>query len=689
MMDYLANSSDAPPLTAAERQALERWNATAQDYPRDRSVAELFAAQAARTPDHVALVRAGSDGQEQRLTYQALDERATQLAHSLQTLGVGPDVPVAVCLRRSFEFVIALLAVIKAGGAYVPLDPALPDERLRFMLADTGAPVLLTEQALSERLPGGSAVIRLDADAARLAAASKLPPASRTQPDNLAYIIYTSGSTGTPKGVQVTQAGLLNLVFWHQQSCQITSDDRAGLVAGLGFDALVLELWPYLTAGATLYLPDDETRLNPARLLKWLHVHALTRMFAPTPMAEALMQQPWSEPGDPWEALRTLLTGGDQLRQYPDPRVRCEVVNNYGPTETTVVATVATYTSDSADPQARGLPPIGRPISNTQVYVLDRQLQQQPPGVVGELYIGGVGVARGYLNAPALTAERFVPDPFSATPGARLYKTGDLVRYRSDGNLEFLGRIDGQVKLRGYRIELGEIEAVLVQHPAVHEAVAVVREDQPPAGGHPQKRLVAYVVEQQNGRPVGTQRNNPADSDHSGSLISGPCAPQDLSEFLGERLPAYMVPSAFVFLDALPLTVNGKIDRNALPAPEQSQRLPDRQIVAPRTALEEVLGQFWIEVLGVERVGVFDSFFELGGHSLLATQIATRVQQVLRVELPVGQLFESPTIAGLAQIIRANEATPGHAEKVAQLLIRIKGMSTADLKQTLQQKRSQ
>jgi amino acid adenylation domain-containing protein len=636
--------------------------------PPDPALAELFAAQVARAPKRVALVR-GAGGAQEQMSYGTLDARADQIGGLLQRHGIGPDAPVAVCLPRSFEFVIAVLGVIKAGGAYVPLDPALPAERLRFMLADTGATVLLTTEALAERLAGVvKTVIRLDADQALLATSSAARP-TRPQPENLAYIIYTSGSTGQPKGVQITQAGLLNLIAWHQQTYRIAPDDRATLLSGLGFDASVWELWPYLTAGASLYLPDEELRSDPARLLAWLHTHAMTCAFLPTPLAEVALRLPWPSRS----ALRLLLTGGDQLHRYPDPSLPCALVNLYGPTETSVVAT---YALVPAEPGRAGLPPIGRPIRNTEAYILDDRLQPVAGDAPGELYIGGAGVARGYLNAPALTAELFRPDPWSGRPGARLYRTGDLARWLPDGQLEYLGRIDQQIKLRGFRIELGEIEAALQQHPDVQEAIVLLRTDQPD-----DPRLTAYVVPGVRGQGSGV-----SEEEHASSFSLQPSA---VRAFLAQRLPEYMIPAAFVLLDALPLTPNGKIDRKALPAPEQSRTLPSEPFVAPRTALEEALSQFWIEVLGVERVGVFDSFFELGGHSLLATQIASRVQQVLRVEMPIQQLFEVPTIAGLAQIIRANEPTPGHAEKIAQLLRRIKSMSSADLKQTLDQKRPQ
>lgn len=479
--------SELPLLTEAERHLmLVEWNDTRTDFPQRTCIHHLFENQAERSPDAIAVVF-----QNGQLTYRELNNRANQLAHYLRNLGVGPDVPVAVCMERSPELIIALLGILKAGGAYVPMDPAYPADRLAFMLEDARVPALLTQQQVNMDIPGYRArIICLDKDWERIACESKENPDSRVTADNLAYVIYTSGSTGTPKGVEIKHTGLVNLVTWHQRTYGITPADRATQVAGLAFDASVWELWPYLTAGASIHLPDRETHASLQKLLKWLAAEKITFCFLPTPLAEAALEEAWPED----LVLKAVLTGGDKLHRYPRKNRPFSLVNHYGPTENTVVATWTPVTAglDTGCP-----PPIGRPIDNTQVYILDPHLQPAPIGVPGELHIGGTGLARGYLNRPGLTKEKFISNPFSNEPGARLYKTGDLVRYLPDGNIEFLGRIDNQVKIRGFRIELGEIEAALCRYPAVAETVVMVREDVPG-----DKRLAAYVIPNSNFRDM-------------------------------------------------------------------------------------------------------------------------------------------------------------------------------------------
>ncbi|HEX6290743.1 MAG TPA: amino acid adenylation domain-containing protein, partial [Herpetosiphonaceae bacterium] len=469
-----------PRLPAAEWHQLSAWNATHAPYPAASRLPDLVAAHAAQRPHALALV-----DPDHAWSYHALDQRANQLAHLLQARGVAPDVCVALVLDRSAALVLAQLAVLKAGGGFLPLDPAAPAARTARMLHDAQPALLLTTAPLRPAaLPAALPVLCLDADRALLDAAPTHAPTSAATLDHLAYLIYTSGSTGTPKGVAVPQRGLLNLVAWHQRTYALTPADRATLIAAPAFDASVWELWPYLASGACLVIPDAATRATPQALVPWLAAQRITVCFLPTALAEAALAQPWPST----LALRALLTGGDQLHPLP-AGLPFPVFNHYGPTETSVVATATPVAAE-----ARGhLPPIGQPIANTEVYLLDGRMQPVPLGVTGEVYIGGVGMARGYHRQPTLTAARFVPHPFSrpegTRPGARLYRTGDLARYRADGALEFLGRIDGQVKLRGYRIELGEIEAVLGQHPAVRAAVVLAREDRPGA-----QRLVAYVV---------------------------------------------------------------------------------------------------------------------------------------------------------------------------------------------------
>ncbi|MBV9791300.1 MAG: amino acid adenylation domain-containing protein, partial [Chloroflexi bacterium] len=648
VLDHVLAAPDAPLLTlplltAPEYQQLVHdRNATYADYPADQCIHELVAARAAQMPAAIALVCG-----EQELTYQVLDRRANQLAHLLRQRGVGSDVCVGLCLLRSLDLVVAQLAVLKAGGAFLPLDPAAPSERSAYILHDAQVALLLTtESALSIAPPDDVAVLWLDRDAALLDDAPTEPLDSVVTPANLAYVIYTSGSTGRPKGVAVPHAGLVNLASWHQRAYSLSATDRATLIASPAFDASVWEIWPYLVSGARIVIPDEATRSDPAALAAWLCRQAITISFLPTALAEAVMAQPWPAV----TALRALLVGGDQLHPIADD-LPFPVYNHYGPTETTVVASWQRVELDSAGK----LPPIGRPIANTQAYLLDAQLNPVPIGVVGELYVGGVGVARGYVHQPALTAERFIPHPFATkqTAGTRLYRTGDLARWLPDGSIEFGGRIDHQVKLRGFRIELGEIEAAPASHPDVREAVVIVREDM----GDP--RLVAYVVENKGTKE---QRNKDAETTTPPSPITteveadrglgkGGRGDEGLASilraFLKDRLPTYMIPSAFVVLDALPLTSNGKLDRRALPQPELSHADPDETPDTPRTPAEDLVANIWANVLGVEQVSLHANFFELGGHSLLATQVISQIRRIFQIELPLSTVFEAPTVAEL------------------------------------------
>ncbi len=501
--------ADLPLLSEGERhQLLVQWNNTQAEYPKHLCIHQLFEAQVEQTPEAVAVSFA-----DKQLTYQELNNRSNQLAHYLKTLGVGPDVPVGICIERSSEMVVGLLGILKAGGAYVPLDPTYPQERLNWIVGDAQVALLLTQQRLAHLRLQVPQIVYLEQDLDTIVNPEN--PVSDAIANHLVYIIYTSGSTGKPKGVPVEHGGLLNLVFWHQKAFEVSPTTRATQIAGPAFDACGWEIWPYLTAGASLHFPDEETRTSPTQLRDWLLAQEITISFLPTPLAERVLALDWSKEA----ALKTLLTGGDKLQQFPAASLPFAVVNNYGPTENTVVTTSGLVTavwessdrrkpqrglsavwesSDRREPPLRlsagelgaGVPTIGRPIANTQVYLLDAQLQPVPIGARGELYISGDGLARGYHNLPELTAERFIPHPFSQQPGARLYKTGDLARYRADGNLEFLGRKDEQVKIRGFRIELGEIEARLAQHPAVRETVVIAREDTP---GN--QRLVAYVTQ--------------------------------------------------------------------------------------------------------------------------------------------------------------------------------------------------
>jgi amino acid adenylation domain-containing protein len=597
--------ADLPLLSESERRrVVETWNATNAAYPADACVHELFEAHAARTPD--APVVEAADGV---LTYAELNARANRLAHHLRGLGVGPDTRVALCLERGAALPVAMLAVLKAGGAYVSLDPAYPAERLRFMLADSAPAVVLTQARLAGELGdlfagSGAPVLSLDAAAPAWADESEANPGrAGVHPEHLAYVIYTSGSTGQPKGVMVAHRGLANLVAWHNGAFGLRAGERASAVAGLGFDATGWEVWPPLCAGATLLLPPHGS--DPQALLEWWAAAELDVGFLPTPLAEAAFAQGLSNP-----RLRVLLVGGDRLRRVPQDAL-FTLVNNYGPTETTVVAT-------SGQLAASARPHIGRPVSNTRVYLLDRRGEPVPVGVAGELYVAGAQVARGYLDRPGSRPSASFPTRSPRSRGRGCTAPATWRGGWRTGAIDFVGRHDFQVKVRGFRIELGEIEARLAEHPSVREAVVVAREDVPG-----ETRLVAYGAW------------DAADA-------------ETLRAHLSERLPEYMVPAAYVRLDALPLTPNGKVDRRALPAPE-GDAYATRAYEAPAGDTEQALAEIWAELLGAERVGRRDDFFALGGHSLLAVQAVSRVRQVMGVEASLGDLFVRPALADFAR----------------------------------------
>ncbi|MCP4656445.1 MAG: amino acid adenylation domain-containing protein, partial [bacterium] len=596
-------------LGAAERhQCLTEWNDTRVAYPPDVNVRELFEAWAARAPDAPALCCGDS-----WLSYGELDRRADRLAHSLRAHGVGPEVRVGILLPRSIELVTAMVGILKAGGAYLPVDPASPPERLAFILRDAGAPVLLTRERLREGL-GELAARVVCVDGGELEGSDE-SPAPELRPENLAYVITTSGSTGRPKGVEIRQAGLSNLVDWYQRLNEISHVDRVTQIAGPAFDGSVKEFWPVLGAGASLHIPDAETRLSPAKLVGWLAGRAITVTYLPTPLAEAVLSEPWPES----ISVRALHCGGDRLTRRPGDRVPCTVFNLYGPTENTVVTT-----SGAVRPGEFGRPAIGRPIANHAVYLLDRRLRPVPLGVTGELYAAGDGLARGYLGDPQLTAGRFLPNPLSgdpfATAGGRLYKTGDLARHLPDGRIDFLGRVDHQVKIRGFRIELGEIEAVLGAHPAVREAAVIVAAAE---------RLVAFVV-------AGGE--------------AGELEADALRAYAAESLPDYMVPVVVVELPALPLTPNGKLDRVVLGRRSLPEEVAD-DFVAPRNPLEQELSELMGELLGIGPVSVHRDFFALGGHSLLAVQLVAGIRSRFGRELPLAALFQGATVERLAALI--------------------------------------
>jgi amino acid adenylation domain-containing protein/non-ribosomal peptide synthase protein (TIGR01720 family) len=618
--DPVRRVGDLSVLTPEERHlALVEWNDTETRLPDAVCYHHLFETQARRTPDGLAVAF-----RDDRLTYSALNRYANQIARCLRDLGSAPEKIVAVCLERSTHLVSGRLAVLKTGAAYLPLDPALPPERLQHMVDDARADILVTEARLRDRIPGSIAsVLCLDTDFERILHQDGENLDVAMSPDNLAYVIYTSGSTGGPKGVATAHAGLVNLIAWHNRAYRITPRDRKSQLSGLGFDASVWEMWPYLAAGASVHIPDDETRADWPKLLDWMCGQEISVCFFPTPLAEAVIEQPWPERF----VLRALLTGGDRLHQWPRQPLKFDFVNKYGPTEVTAVTTWAPF--HAAGTSRSDPPAIGRPIANLQLYLLDKDLQPLPAGASGELYVGGIGVARGYVGRADLTAEKFVPSPFSSRPGARLYRTGDLARWSRHGELEFLGRLDSQIKIRGFRIEPGEIESRLNTDPAVQSAVVLARRDS--TGG---VRLTAYVV--------------PANG--------GTVHADDLRGRLGRMLPDYMVPSQFVVMDAFPLTPNGKVNRRALPNPQVEADAMMAEDVEARTDGEQRLAQIWCQVLGLERVGLHDNFFALGGDSILAIRISAAAAQ-LGIELSPAAVFMFSTIAQLAGHVSGLDST--------------------------------
>ncbi len=616
--------SDLPILTDAENhKLLVEWNETKRDYPKEKCLHQLFEEQVKRTPDSVAVIF-----EDQQLTYQELNTRSNQLAHYLRIKGVKPESLVGVCFERSPEMIVALLAILKAGGGYLPLDPSYPPERLSLILEQAETSSVLTQDSLVSRIPVTSACYCLDILDQLLLQESPEGLNNVSSPANAAYVLFTSGSTGVPKGVLMEHRPLVNLLSWQAENFGCQAGVRTLQFAPLSFDVSFQEIFSTLCFGGTLVMIDELERRDPKELLGLLKEKSIERIFLPFVALQQLAEGALDDCAAV-ESLREVIAAGEQL-QITRPIMElfnrlpnCRLHNQYGPTESHVVTSfpLASRPSDWSN-----LPPIGRPIANTEIYLLDRHLNPVPVGVAGEIYIGGDGVARGYLNKPELTAEKFITHSFDGGTGKRLYKTGDLARYLPDGNIEFLGRMDEQVKIRGYRIELGEIEAVLGQHPAIREGVVLAREDSPG-----DKRLVAYIV-----------------------AIPG-CIPStnELRSFLRQKLPEYMVPSIWMFLESLPLTASGKLNRQALPAPERSRPELDEGFSVPRTPTEELLANIWAEVLKLDKVGIYDNFFELGGHSLMATQVVARIREALNVELPLRRLFRGPTIRGLATIIAA------------------------------------
>ncbi len=649
---------ELPFLTTGEKhQLLVEWNQTQLEFPQ-RCIHQLFEAQVEKTPDAVAVVFA-----DQSLTYQQLNQRANQLARYLQKLGVGAEVPVCICVDRSIEMVVGLLGILKAGGAYVPLDPTYPLERLKYIQQDVRSalafgnakgerssaslsPVLLTQMQLTAQMSSQSAqVVCLDTDWEEIKQQTPENLATATKSNNLAYVIYTSGSTGQPKGVEIAHSNVVNFLSAMQQSVRLNQQDVLLAVTTLAFDIAALEIFLPLTIGARVVVASREVASDGVQLSALLNNSQATVMQATPATWRILLSVGWQG-----SKHLKILCGGEALsRQLANQLLpQChQLWNLYGPTETTIWSTVEQVEWDE------DIVPIGRPIGNTYIYILDNNLQPTPIGVPGELYIGGAGVARGYWQRPELTAQRFITHSFQ--PDQRLYKTGDLVRYRSDGKIEYIGRFDHQVKIRGFRIELGEIEAVLAKHSDVQQVVVIAKQDS----------LIAYVV-----------------------LCSGRTVTvSELRDFLKQKLPYYMMPQAFVFLDSLPLTPNGKVNRNALADVDTPIANFNDTFVPPRNAIEEVLAGIWAKILGVE-LGIHDNFFDLGGHSLLATQVISRIRETFKVELPLRCLFESPSVAELSQRLIAHEAKPGMTVKIAQIVKQLEGMSAEEAKQAFENQKA-
>ncbi|MBD2508881.1 amino acid adenylation domain-containing protein [Nostoc muscorum FACHB-395] len=597
-------------------QLLFEFNQTQADYPQNKCIHELLTEQVERTPNNIAVVF-----NNQELTYAELNARANQLAHYLKHLGVGAEVLVGICVERSLEMLVGILGILKAGGAYVPLDPHYPQERLSFMLEDTQVSVLLTQQHLLEGLPKhDTQTICLDTEWEAIAQQSQKNPLITISTENLAYIIYTSGSTGKPKGVAIAHRNLV-----HSTTARIAYYQQAVsnflLLSSFAFDSSVAGIFWTLCCGGTLHLPEEGVQREVPKLIELISQNSVSHLLSLPSLYALILQQ--AKPEN-LNSLRTVIVAGEAcplelVQHHSQFQPEVSLFNEYGPTEASVWSSAYYCHTAETGKQIS----IGSPISNTQIYILDSHLHPVPIGIHGEIYISGEGLARGYLNQSAITSEKFIPHPFSKKPGVRLYKTGDLAKYLPDGNIEFLGRIDNQVKIRGFRIELGEIETALNKYSGVQETVVIAREDVPG------KRLVAYVVPQ----PKSALTVN------------------ELRSFLKDKLPEFMIPSAVVLLKKLPLNANGKVDRKALPAPEEVRSDLIGDFVSPRTSVEEMLTQIWAEVLKIEKVSIYDNFFELGGHSLLTTQLLAKVKEAFNLDISLRSLLEKPTVAGLAENI--------------------------------------
>jgi surfactin family lipopeptide synthetase C len=646
---------ELPLLTEAEReQLLYQWNETSAPFPEDQCIHQVFELQVGRTPEATALIF-----ENEQLSYQEVNRRANQLAHYLRQKGARPEMLIGLLFERSWEMVVALLGVLKSGAAYLPLDPTYPPDRLGFMMEDAGIKLLLTHRRFVTDLPApGIEEICLDEIWPVLSAYEEQNLDCRTSPDNLAYVIYTSGSTGKPKGAMIPHRSVVNHSFAIVSRYDLSANDRVLQFASLAFDVAVEEIFPAWTCGATVVVRPDRVLNSHRAFLEFLDKERITVVDLITPYWNEVMNELAQSPSPGVESLRLAALGGEKglwegftfAQQQVGKHAR--LLNGYGPTETTVTNIAYDFSTESEHTQSAGSVPLGRPIANNQFYILDSYLRPVPIGATGEIYIGGDSLARGYLGHPSLTAVKFSPNPFSRHPGARMYRTGDLARYLADGNIEFVDRIDYQVKVRGFRIELSEIEAVLAQHAGVKESVAVVSED-----GGTGKRIVAYVVPNRDVAET--------------TAIST----QSLRAYLSRSLPDYMIPSVFVLIDQLPLTRNGKVDRRALPAPDLTLALPETQFVAPRPGIETLLADIWATVLGLERVSREANFFDLGGHSLLAMQVVARVQETFGIEFPLRRLFGTLTLADLAGLIVQEQIEQSNDDEVSQILSELNQLS--------------
>jgi amino acid adenylation domain-containing protein len=601
-----------PYLSREEISEIESWGVVEHPYGRCEPVHQLFERQVLRSPHALAVAHAGRS-----LTYAELNAYANRIAWRLQAAGVGLDDLVGICSERSLDWIAGLLGILKAGAGYLSLDPRYPADRLRVMIQDANPRFTLAGEGLASLFQGSGVEVANLAGEDAISGETPSNPEPRGRADSAAYSVYTSGSTGTPKAVVMCHGALFNLVCWHHRTYRITANDRATQFSRMGFDASAWEIWPYLTRGASVHIVDEEERLSPERVQGFMIDHAITIGFAPPVIAESLLNQPWP----PETRLRALLTGSDRLIAYPPEGLPFRYYNHYGPTEAAVIVTAG-----PVDPETKAASPpsIGRALDNSRILILDEHLQFTPALRSAELYIGGEPLARGYLNRPALTAERFVPDPYSSQPGARMYRTGDLARYSASGAIEFIGRNDRQVKIRGFRVELGEIEVLLMQQPGIESAAVVLRE----SSGNQQ--LAAYLLA--NGTPP---------------------APSVLRAALRRSLPEFMIPADFVFLDRFPVSPNGKLRREDLP-PIEAASAPVETLVAPRGALEEKIAAIWRDVLGVSIPGVHDNFFDLGGQSITAVKVQELLRQRLNLAVPIVELFRNATIAELARYVNSD-----------------------------------